>query len=214
MTMPSATVIAARRLAAGFGALVLAGGAHAFLVGISSTPRAVYLQVGTGTFSGTYQGGGTPGNNATVNKVTVTVPAGAIGSGPQTMSTNSTVTNSPYDNFAYCAPGTGQVYVGGFYRAGLLGFSNATLSVTTPANLTSTTSDTLPFSTISWVSGGNGDASATIPSGTFAGGTTQTLLSGLLNNWFESCLTFSYANSQLVPAGTFSGRATYTLSAP
>ena len=46
------------------------------------------------------------------------------------------------------------------------------------------------------------------------GGTTQTLFSVARNNWFESCLTFSYANANMVAAGTFTGRATYTLVAP
>ena len=190
------------------------GAAQAYLVGITAGTRALYLQVGTGTFTGTYQGGGTPGDNATINTVTATVAAGAIGSGAQTMSTNSTVTNSPYDNFAFCTPASGQVYVGGFYRIPSLTGASATLSVTTPLNLVNATSDTIPFSTISWVSGGAQDASATIPSGTFAGGTTQTLLTVTRNNWFESCLTFSYANAQLAPAGTFTGRATYQLVAP
>ncbi|MDM0038633.1 hypothetical protein QTH89_19530 [Variovorax sp. J22G21] len=188
--------------------------AQAYLVGIGVGTRALYLQVGTGTFTGTYQGGGTPGDNTTINTVTATVGASAIGSGAQTMSTNSTVSNSPYDNFAFCTPGTGQVYVGGFYRLPSLTGASATLSVTTPLNLVNASSDTIPFSTISWVSGGAQDASATIPSGTFAGGSTQTLLSVALNNWFESCLTFSYANAQLAPAGTFTGRATYQLVAP
>ena len=73
--------------------------------------------------------------------------------------------------------------------------------------------DTIPISTISWVSGGNGDTSATIPSGTFTGA-RQSLLTVTRNNWFESCLTFSYSNAQLAPAGTFTGRATFELVAP
>lgn len=200
-------------------ALALAGllgctAAQAYLVTISTGTRAIYLQVGTGTFSGTYSGGGTPGDNPTINTATANVAAAAIGTGPQTMSTNSAVTNSPYDNFAFCTPVAGQVYVGGFYRTPGNSGANATLSVTTPLNLVNATSDTIPFSTISWLSGGNGDASATVPAGTFAGGTTQTLLSIARNNWFESCLTFRYANTQLAPAGTFTGRATYQLVAP
>ena len=195
-------------------ALLGSSAAQAYLVGIAPGTRALYLQVGTGTFTGTYSGGGTPGDNSTINTVTATVAAGAIGSGAQTMSTNSTVTNSPYDNFAFCTPGTGQVYVGGFYRLPSLTGASATLSVTTPLNLLNASSDTIPFSTISWVSSGAQDTSATIPNGTFAGGSTQTLLTVALNNWFESCLTFSYANAQLAPAGTFTGRATYQLVAP
>lgn len=187
--------------------------AQAFLVSIAPGTRALYLQVGTGSFSGTYSGGGTPGDNPTVNTASVTVPAAALGTGPQNMATNSPTANSPYDNFAFCTPGTGQVYVGGFYRTPSTA-GNATLSVQTPLNLVNATSDTIPFSTISWVSGGNGDTSATVPSGTFAGGTTQTLLSLARNNWFESCLAFRYANAQLAPAGTFTGRAIYQLVAP
>ncbi len=195
-------------------ALLSCHAAQAFLVTISAGTRAIYLQVGTGTFTGTYSAGGTPGNNTTVNTATATVAAGAIGTGAQTMTTNSPTANSPYDNFAFCTPGTGQVYVGGFYRTPGTTGANATLSVTTPLNLVNATSDTIPFSTISWVSGGNGDASATVPSGTFTGGANQTLLSIARNNWFESCLTFRYANAQLAPAGTFTGRATYQLVAP
>ena len=187
--------------------------AQAYLVNIGTGTRALYLQVGTGTFTGFYSTGGTPGDNPTINTVTANVAAGAIGGGAQTMSTNSPVTNSPYDNFAFCTPTTGQVYVGGFYRTPGTA-ANATLSVTTPLNLLNASSDTIPFSTISWVSGGAQDTSATIPPGTFAGGTTQTLLTVGRNSWFESCLTFSYANAQLAPAGTFTGRATYQLVAP
>lgn len=193
--------------------LLVGTSAQAYLVTIAAGTRAIYLQVGTGTFTGTYASGGTPGDNTTVNTMTASVAAGAIGTGAQVMSTNSAVTNSPYDNFAFCTPASGQVYVGGFYRTPGTG-GNATLSVTTPLNLINATSDTIAFNTISWVSGGTGDATATVPSGTFTGGATQTLLSLARNNWFESCLTFSYANAQLAPAGTFTGRATYQLVAP
>ncbi len=193
-------------------ALFATGAVHAFLVSISPGARAIYLQVGAGTFSGTYSAGGTPGNNSTINTATATVSAAAIGTGPQTMTTNSTTANSPYDNYAFCTPGTGQVYVGGFYRTSGSG-ANATLTVTTPVNLTNATGDTIPINTISWTSSGNGDSVTTIPAGTFSG-TRQTLLSVSRNNWFESCLTFSYSNAQLAPAGTFTARAVYELVAP
>ena len=56
--------------------LLLAQGiALAYTVNISSGTRAIYLQVGNGSFTGTYSSGGTPGSNATINKVTVSVPA-------------------------------------------------------------------------------------------------------------------------------------------
>jgi hypothetical protein len=190
------------------------GTASAFVVNINPGSRAIYLQVGNGSFTGTYSGGGTPGNNATVNQVSVTVPAAALGSGTaQQMSSNSTQSASFYDNFAFCNPPV-QVYIGGFFR--LPGNSGtATLSVTTSAaNLVNATGDTIPFSQISWTSSGNSDAGAEpILGGTFTGG-TQTLASFPVNTWRESCHTFSYANAASVAAGTYTGRATYTLSAP
>lgn len=215
--MPLKSVVAlrfaARTALCGLAAAVLPS-AHAYLVSITPGARSIYLQVGTGTVSGgTYLAGGTPADNATVNRVSVTVPATALGTGSQAMTSNSTVAISPYDGFAFCAP-PAQVYVGGYFRRPSAGAGgNATLTVTTPATLVNAASDTIPFTDISWVSGGNGDPTPTIPSGTFTGA-VQTLLSFGRNQWFESCLSFSYANTQPVPAGTFNGRATYTLTAP
>jgi hypothetical protein len=195
------------------GLLLVAGlPAHAFVANITAGTRTLFLQVGAGTITGgNFSSGGTPGNNSTINSVSVNVPSAALGTGVQAMTTDSTVTNSPYDSFAFCAV-PAQVYVGGFYRTPGAA-SNATLSVTSPATLSNGTGDTLPFTSISWISGGSGDTVATIPSGTFSGA-TQLLYSVISNNWFESCLGFRYANTTLVPAGTFTGRVTYTLTAP
>lgn len=188
--------------------------AEAFLVTITAGTRMIFLQVGAGTMggSGRYNSGGTPQDNATVNRVSVTVPAASLGTGTQAMTSNSAVTASPYDGFTFCSPPT-QVYVGGMYRVPGAG-GNATLTVSTPAGLLNAAADVIPFSTISWTSSGIGDATTTIPAGTFAGAANQFLLSIARNQWFESCLTFSYSNSAAYAAGTFNGRATYTLTAP
>jgi hypothetical protein len=194
---------------------LLPAAAPAYVVTISGGARSIFLQVGTGSMAGgNFSSGGTPGNNATVNSVSVTVPAAALGTGAQPMTTNSAVTNSPYDGFAFCpvtVPAR-SVYIGGFYRTPG-NAANANLTVTSPANLVSG-ANSLPFSTISWVSSGNSDPTPTIPSGTFAGGSTQTLLSVGRNTWFESCMAFSYANSAVFPAGTYTNRVTYTLTVP
>jgi hypothetical protein len=194
--------------------------AHGFTVGITAGQRALFLQVGVGTMSGGYfNNGGTPGDNSTVNTASVTVPVAQLGSGaPQLMTTDSTVTASPWEGTAFCnSPATtGQVYVGGFFRrpGQGAGGNEAILTVTTPAALISGNADTIPFSRIAWTSSGNGDTTATIPSGTFVGGSTQNLLTVSRNTWFESCLAFRYLNTEIVPAGTFTGRATFTLTAP
>jgi len=185
---------------------------RAYLVTITPGTKSIFLQVGAGTMTGGFfSAGGVPGNNGTINSVSVTVPAASLGAGAQAMTTNSAVTASPWDGFAFCTV-PAQVYVGGFYRTPGAG-ANATLSASSPANLVSGANN-ISFNTISWVSGGNGDPVATIPSGTFVAGTVQPLLSIATNNWFESCLQFNYANAAVVPAGTFTGRVTYTLTSP
>lgn len=186
--------------------------AQGFTVGITPGPRALFLQVGAGTMSGTtFDHGGVPGNNATVNTASVTVPAAQVGSGAaQPMTTNSTVTVSPWDGYSFCSSPatTGQVYVAGFYRTPGLNGSSATLSVSTPAQLINATGDAIPFGRIAWTSSGRGDTSIeVIPSGSFIGG-VQTLVSVSVNTWIESCLAFRYLNTAVVPAGTFTGRAT------
>lgn len=198
-----------------FAALVCWGpAAEAYLVTITSGTRMIFLQVGTGSMGGTgrFTTGGTPQDNATVNRVSVTVPAAALGTGNQAMTSDSAVAVSPYDNFTFCSP-PAQVYVGGMYRIPGAG-GNANLTVSTPAGLLNAASDAIPFSTISWTSSGIGDATTTIPVGTFSGAAGQFLLSIPPSRWFESCLTFNYSNSAAYAAGTFNGRATYTLTAP
>ena len=195
--------------------LLFCATAHAFTVTITSgNPRAIYLQVGVGSFSGFYNSGGTPQANATVNVVSTTVPAAAVGSGTaQAMTSNSGATNSFYDNFAFCT--AGQLYVGGFYR-----FNNntagagATLTANSSAPLVNATGETIPFTQIRWTSSGTGDTGAQpFPAGTFTSG-TQTIGTIARNQWAESCLTFSYLNAAIVASGTFTGTVTYTLTAP
>ena len=187
----------------------------AFTVSIGSAARSMFLQVGTGSISGgTFSGGGVPQNNSTVNTVSADVPASTFGTGAAIgMTTSSTVTNSPYDNFTFCPNLGNQVYVGGFYRSGGFFGGAATLTAQSPPSLSTTGGDSIPFSSISWQSSGAQDTGTTIPASTFVGG-TQTIYNASNNTWFESCLNFRYANSAIVPAGTYSGRVTYTLTAP
>lgn len=185
--------------------------AQAYVITITSGQRSIYLQVGAGGYTGIYTSGGTPGNNGTINVVTVIVPASSVGSGAaQAMTSNSNVAQSPIDGFVFCNPPS-QVYLGAWSRPGS-GSGVATLTVTSPANLTSGT-DTIPFSQIRWEMSGNGDTVFQFPNGSFTGG-TQTLATFPANTWKEQCMTFTYANSVLPAAGTYTGRAVYTLSLP
>jgi hypothetical protein len=187
--------------------------AQAWVLTMTPGTRTIYLQVGAGTYTGgTYQNGGTPANNATINVVSVSVPAAAVGNGTaQAMTSNSAVGTSFYDGYAVCNP-PNQVYVAGWSRPGLASSGSAVLSVTAPTNLTNAGGSTIPFSQISWTSTANGNTNADIAAGTFGG--TLTLATIAANTWVEDCLTFSYKNTNIVASGVYTGRATYTLSLP
>src|SRR5205807_8675855 len=150
----------------------------AFTVTIApAAPKTVYLQVGVGGFTGNYNAGGTPGNNATVNKESVAVAAAAVGNGTaQAMTTDSTVGASSYDGFVRCNV-PGQLNIGGYYRTPRLGATgSATVTAIVPAVLVDTGGDTLSFAQISWTTGGNGDSGAEpFPAGTFSAGVVQTV---------------------------------------
>jgi len=189
--------------------------AEAFVVEITPAKRAIYLQVGTGSFSGVFASGGMPLDNPTVNVVSVTVPSAALLSGAdQQMTSNSAQAISFYDGRIFCAP-PDQVYIGGFFRRQGRPPQSAVLSVTVPPALVSSAGDTIPFSQIRWISSAIGDAaeSQSIPAGTFVAGGTQFLADLFRNTWRESCLTFFYVNDPAA-AGTYEGRVTYTLTAP
>jgi hypothetical protein len=189
---------------AGAGMLLAALPAQAWVLTITAGPRAVYLAVGNAT---------TNANNATVNLVTVNVPATALGNSvAQPMTSNSTQANSPYDAYAVCQPALGQVYIGGYLRQPTGSIGNAVLQVSTPASLVSG-ADTIPFSQISWTSTALGNAAADIPAGSFTGA-AQFLRNIATNTYVENCHTFNYANAAVRAAGTYTGRATYTLIAP
>lgn len=207
--------------------------ARAFEVTLAAaSPQTIFLQVGVGTFSGTYCATpcnsydpippntasaphGTPGNNTTVNTVSVSVPAAQVGTGAaQAMTTNSTQSESFYDGYAFCnAPG--QLYIGGFYRTTTTGTGSINITATVPTVLTDANGDTLSFGKISWTSSGNADTGAEpFPAATFTPGAVQTIGAIGQNQWAESCWTFSYANNTVPAAGTYTGTVLYTATTP
>ena len=181
-------------------ALVLAAsGSAAYTATLQpAAPKEIYLQVGVGSFTNCYTCNpqGQPGTNTTVNTVSMTVPAAQLGNGTaQAMTTNSTATQSFWDNYVYCSV-PGQLYIGGFYRTTGATTAAAQVTATVPAALVDGTGDTIPFSKISWTSSGNGDTGAeAFPGGTFLNGGAQTVGSMASNTWNESCWTFSYSNN-------------------
>ncbi len=206
----------------------IGGSAHAFTIGLAAAaPKTIYLQIGVGTFTGTYCGNGCsynppiaqsagsqPATNTTINTVSVSVPANTVGNGTaQAMTTNSPQADSFFDGFAFCNL-PAQLYIGGFYRTTGNGTGTINVTATVPASLTDGAGDTIPFSQISWTSGGNSDTGAEpFPAGSFTG-TSLSVGSFTQNQWAESCWTFSYKNSTVPAAGTYTGVVLYTVTAP
>lgn len=185
------------------------GTAQAWTLNIAAASRRVYLHVGNGTAGG---------NNATVNLVQVSIPGAQLGNGTAlAMTSNSTQSNSlSGDNYATCGTPASQVLIGASYRrsSAANGPASATLRVTSPASLTTTGGDTIPFTEISWTVAAAGSPTPNvIPAGTF-NGATQTLATVPANTFIENCHSFRYANSAVRAAGTYNGQVTYTLSSP
>lgn len=170
-------------------------------------PKVLFLQVGTGT---------NLANNATVDKVSFDVPAGAIGNGT-------------------AVAGTGGDLAGGGVTVRVLG-NSGTVSLTnaTTGQLSSgvTGNPTVPWADIVVTAGalpttttGYTNAAIAHPpfndatgGGASASATTLAASAGLVRR--EGSWTFAYANTATLPAGTYgdtagnNGRVTYTATAP
>jgi len=190
------------------GGLLAADLAQAWSLTLGAASRRVFLHVGNGTYDG---------NNATINLVQLSVPAAQLGNNaPLAMSSNSTQSASLLDGYTTCPDPAQQVLIGASYRRSNAadGPASATLSVTSPANLTNANGDTIPFSQISWtVSAPGSGLPGVIPAGTFTGG-TQVLASVPANRDIGNCHSFHFANSAIRAAGTYTGQVRYTISSP
>jgi hypothetical protein len=172
---------------------------HAFVLSVGPAPKQIYLHVGDGVRE--------PGNNNTINLVSVSVPGFVVGNGaPQLMFTNSLFHTTYFDpTISKCTNWGWQVYLAALVRSPALAPATALLSVTTPASLTSGL-DSMPFSQIRW----NLQDAGTF--GFFGG--TQNLRTIGPNELLEDCLFFLYRNQFIQAGGVYKGRATYTLTAP
>jgi hypothetical protein len=191
--------------------------AHAWSLSVTAGARRLFLHVGNGNPSGANGSfNGASGTGGSINVVTVTVPVAQLGNGTALpMTSNSTQSVSLYsDGYTTCPTPASQVMIGAGYRRPGASSGSATLSVSSPTNLTNSDGDTIPISQISWtVSAPGSGVPNVIPAGTFSGG-TQTLTTVPGNTYYENCHTFQFANSAVRAAGTYTARVTYTLAAP
>lgn len=195
-------------LLAAIGCLFAPTSAHAYTVVISAGSSMLYLQIGVGT--GTYNPGANPVPNPNITTVSVSVPVTAAAGGIALPMSSGIATSSFIDGVPFCA--MGQLYIGALHRRNALAIfaSSATLNASSPASLTNGTGQTIPFTEISWTSGGSRGDGSPFGGGTFVGG-TQTIGSVAINQFAENCHTFSYQNSTVRAGGTYTGRVTYTL---
>lgn len=196
--------------------------ALAFQVTIEPGDRSVYLRVGDGDFSRwppifgggirPWTSGGSPVAGGSVSQVRAVLTADEVGNGvPQPMTGNGR-TSSDYDGFQFC--NAGEIYVGGFFRRPGNNATSATLSILADPGLTGPGTSTIPVSEISWTTSGIGDTGGQpVPAGTLAPGLNP-ITTFPQNYWNESCLSFSYANSQVVAGGTYTTTVTFTLVTP
>lgn len=181
--------------------------AAAWSLDIAGGGRRLYLHVGNGVAGG---------NLATVNLVSVSVPATQLGAGPLVMGTDSTqsASLSGVVSRVVCPTPSQQLHIGASYRRNGGPPGDATLSVTAPAVLTNARGETLPINLISWTASAPGSpVPNVIPGGTFQGG-TQFLAAVPRNKYLETCHTFQYANNLRPPEGSYTAQVTYTLSSP
>ena len=190
---------------------------YAYTVEIVAPPSGLYLQVGDGVGQLNLNAiNSSNSRNSTVNTVRLTVPAARLAQGSLAMTTDSLVSISPIDGFPNYCTVPEQVYIGGFYRTPNTTGGQASLKISAPTALSSPAGNRIPINAISWVSSGLLDdvSNPTVPNGTFNTSGSQLLRSTPHNVWFESCMQFSYANSQMLPSGTYTGQVTYSLAAP
>lgn len=191
--------------------------AHAWSLNINSASRRLFLHVGNGAVSGSSGTvNGSAGRSGIINTVSVSPTVAQLLSGAAlAMTSDSTQNISLYgDGNNTCPTPTNQIMIGAGFRRDS-GANSATLTVSSPPNLTDTaTGEVIPITQISWTTTApNGGIANIIPPGTFTGG-TQTLTSVPGNRYIENCHAFSYANSAVRAAGTYTGQVTYTLSSP
>jgi len=184
-------------------ALAAAPSAWAFEVDlVPSNPRTLYLRVGSA--------------GDVINRVETTLSPGNIGNGVSQpmLPTSGGATASELDGGPACS--VGQVYVAGYYRTASQGqpFGDpARMSVLAPPTLVGA-GGSIPISQISWTTSHARNPASPVPAtGTFSGG-SQVFGSIVRNRWFETCMSFSYANQQIVPGGSYDARVTFTLTQP
>jgi hypothetical protein len=192
--------------------------ASAWSFALQSASRRVFMYVGTATY--TYgQDNKATGviNNPTVDEMRVQLILSSIGSGRSqvfnTVPTNRTYA-SEWNRSGACPTGY-SIIVGAGYQNSSNTPANATVAISSPAQMTSMEGYGIPFSSVYWASFSPDTQRKDgqwIESGNL--GTTQTLATVPRNSVSEVCFYFGYRNAVPYSAGTYEGIVTFTASTP
>ena len=179
-------------------ACVMVSPASAVTIIIADGAPQIYLRVG--------QTGGT------TNLVTFAVTGANAGNGTPILGTTAAAAGAASGGFAACP--ANHVRFIAQARDNATANRVASLTVTSPANLTSGGGRTIPFTQIDWIS-----TDAEIPSGAFLGIAGQLLLTFTEPRAVGVCKRFRFLNSQVYAAGAantfrYDGTVNYTLSMP
>lgn len=182
----------------GLSGLVIMHSASAVTIIIADGAPQIYLRIGQ-------TGGGT-------NLVSFAVTGANAGNGTPILGTVAVAAGAASGGFAACPANHVRFIAQARDNATLNRV--ASLTVTSPANLTSAGGRTIPFNQIDWVS-----TDAEIPSGSFLGIAGQLLLTFTEPRAVGVCKRFRFLNAQVYAAGAaatfrYDGTVNYTLSMP
>ena len=207
--------------------------AAAFTVNITAAnPRVIYLQIGVGSFTGgNYDSGGTPANNATVNVVSVTVPAAQVGTGSLFANNSSvnlitfSVPAASVGNGTAVAATAGSGDIGnGTVTARVFGNGGTavSLSASNGGALSDGSGNTISWAQITTTASALAGVPTLLNPITLVNGASTpvslTAVSGVVNQGAQ--WTYSYANTATPVGGTYggvntnNGRVTYTATLP
>ncbi|APV48429.1 hypothetical protein BWI17_01240 [Betaproteobacteria bacterium GR16-43] len=176
----------------------------AWLASAAFTASAVTIAVADGAPQISLRIGATGG---TISLVTFAVAAATAGNGTPVVGTTNAAAGSAQGTFAACAANNVRVWARA--RSTVANSRTATLQVNSSGTMTSG-ANAIPFTDIDWIT----SAGPEIPSGSFSGSATQTLMSFMNSREVGMCLQFRFLNNTVYPAGTYNGQMTFNLNMP
>lgn len=199
--------------------VVLAPEASAWSFNLQSASRRVFMYVGTASYTYNAQIRATGvTNNTTVDSIAIDMTGSMLGALTSTASlvfTPATRRNyvSQWNPIGVCTDPS--IVVGAGYQNSNASPASASVTLSSPSQLTSMEGNGIPFSSIYWHTY-SPDTQRRDNQWPEQGnmGSTQMLATVPRNTVSEVCFYFSYLGDTVYPAGTYDGIVTFTASTP